>query len=371
MSRRAAAAALVLALSCLLSPAAPAALAAARGEALAPGVHLSTASAEADEGTQYFTTLRVDLGAGPEVDYVDPGSVAARAPLREMADVPGAVAAVNGDFFDSGASYAPLGAAARGGTALKSPSADNRATAVFDASGRGRIATASFTGTAGLPGDDLPLDRLNSHEVPADGTGVFTIHWGDHPRERAAPSGPVTEVVVAEGRVRDVRTGTGSEPVASGTRVLLGRGAAADRLAALRPGDPVSLDYRLTADGAHPHLAVGGRHVLLRDGAYTGATDNARHPRTAIGFSADGTRMFVMTADGREPGTAGATLGDMAERMLQAGAHDALELDGGGSATLLARAPGTADLVRRNRTGEDERAIPNGLVVRTGPGSTP
>ncbi|NYI95025.1 hypothetical protein HNR12_001302 [Streptomonospora nanhaiensis] len=368
MSRRAAAAALALTVFVLLTGAAPAARAAERAEPVAPGVHLSTASVPAGDGTQYFTTLRVDLTAGAEVDYVDPGSVAARALLREMASGPDAVAAVNGDFFDSGASYAPLGAAVRDGTVLKSPSGDDRAVAVVDSAGRGRVATAAFTGAVGLPGGDLAVDRLNSHEVPADGTGVFTADWGDHPRERAAPSGPVTEVAVAGGRVAGVTSGAGAGAVAPGTRVLLGRGAAADRLASLRRGDPVALDYRLAAGGGRPRLAIGGRHVLLRDGAFTGATDNARHPRTAIGFSADGSRMVVVTADGRVPGATGASLGDMAERMLLAGAHDALELDGGGSATLLTRDPATGELVRHNRTGEDERAIPNGLVVRAASG---
>ncbi|WP_311543410.1 phosphodiester glycosidase family protein [Streptomonospora wellingtoniae] len=357
---RAAAAALVLV--SVLWPAAPAAAAAdaaPREVPVAPGVVLAPAGAD-----HAFGMLSVDLSGPAQVAYVGGGSVTESAPLAELAASPGTVAAVNGDFFDSGASNAPLGAAVRDGAVLKSPAAGHRHVAAIDAAGRGGIHRAEFSGTADLPGSDLDVDRLNSHEVPADGTGVFTGAWGAHPRSRAAGSGPVTELVVAGGEVRDVRRSAGEGAVEPGTRVLLGRGAAAERLAEVEPGARVGLDYTLRTAGSVPHTAVGGRNVLLRDGRVTAADDGARHPRTAIGFSRDGRRMFALVADGRVPETEGATLREAAERLRAAGAHEALELDGGGSATLLAREPGTREAVPHNRPGEALRAVSNGLAVR-------
>nr|WP_255429841.1 phosphodiester glycosidase family protein [Streptomonospora sp. PA3] len=338
--------------------AAPIAPPAGRTVPVAPGVSLTEPASGGDS-----SMLSVDLHGPAAVSYLHGGHLTDPAPVSEMSAPAGTVAAVNGDFYDSGASNAPLGAAVRDGTVLKSPTAGHRHVAAIGPAGRGGVHRAEFSGTAALPGPDAAIDRLNSHEVPADGTGVFTPAWGGHPRGRAAGSGPVAELVVSGGRVREVRESAGSGRIEPGTRVLLGRGAAAERLAAVRPGAPVDLDYTLRAGGVRPRTAVGGRHVLLRDGRPTGADDGARHPRTAIGFSRDGRRMFVLVADGRAPGAPGATLPEAAERLRRAGAHDALELDGGGSATLLAREPGTGAPVVRNRTGEPLRAVANGLAV--------
>ncbi|QBI53711.1 hypothetical protein EKD16_09615 [Streptomonospora litoralis] len=366
MFRRAAAAALALVPTLwLITPGAAAAGTAHTGREVpvAPGVALSSSRAAGDDGTRRFSMLSVDLDGPAAVSYLGGESLTDPAPLARLRAPGGTVAAVNGDFFDSGASGAPLGAAVRGGTLLKSPTAGHRHVAAIDPSGRGGIHRASFSGTADLPGADVAVDRLNSHRVPVDGTGVFTPAWGGHPRGRAAGSGPVTELVIGEQTVRSVRDSAGSGPIEPGTRVLLGRGAAAERLAEVPVGAAVALDYTLRAGGFRPRTAVGGRHVLLRDGEVTGADDGARHPRSAIGFSRTGRRMFLLVADGRAPGTRGATLQETAERLRRAGAHDALEFDGGGSATLLAREPGTERPVIRNRTGGPERAVPNGLAV--------
>ncbi|WP_415840195.1 phosphodiester glycosidase family protein, partial [Nocardiopsis gilva] len=368
----------------LLSPAAVAdvvdALGAetSRSQPVAPGMVLtSTEVREEPDGTtarrQHFSTLSVDLddGGGATIGYVDSGTVTGAAPLPQMVKPHDtAVAAVNGDYFDINLSSAPIGAAVRDGRVLKSPTGTHVNAATFESDGTGRIQRVRFTGSATLPSGPLRIDRLNSHEIPDDGVGAFTSDWGEHPRERATRDAErVTELEITDGVVRDVRDKPGSGDIGPGTTMLVGVDTAADRLEQVDEGDAVALDYDLTADGVRPHTAVGGRHVLLRDGRVTAPDDASRHPRTAIGFSADGRRMYLMTADGRTARTPGATLREMARRMLRAGAADALELDGGGSSTLLAREPGATAPGVRNRTGGLFRAVPNGLVVLSPPGS--
>ncbi|HZO58162.1 MAG TPA: phosphodiester glycosidase family protein [Solirubrobacterales bacterium] len=58
-----------------------------------------------------------------------------------------------------------------------------------------------------------------------------------------------------------------------------------------------------------------------------------RHPRAALGVQ-DGLALSV-TCDGRNAADAGLTLGELAELMHALGAHDAINLDGGGSATQV------------------------------------
>ena len=58
-----------------------------------------------------------------------------------------------------------------------------------------------------------------------------------------------------------------------------------------------------------------------------------RHPRAALGLAGD--RIFAVVCDGRARTDAGMTLVELARRMVGLGCRDALNLDGGGSASLV------------------------------------
>jgi uncharacterized protein YigE (DUF2233 family) len=58
-----------------------------------------------------------------------------------------------------------------------------------------------------------------------------------------------------------------------------------------------------------------------------------RHPRAAVGLGGD--RIFAVVCDGRSRHDAGLTLVELARLMVALGCRDALNLDGGGSATLI------------------------------------
>ncbi|GAB3482614.1 phosphodiester glycosidase family protein [Nocardiopsis coralliicola] len=366
-SKRLTAVASATAAALLLALASPgAASAAGRAVPVAPGAGLARPEGTGDP---MINLLSVSSAEGAAFTYADSGAVSEPAAVSDLAEQtdPGAgrtvAAAANGGYFDLGGTEAPLGAAVRNGDPLVSPSEGYEHAVVIGADGRGTVEQTALEGTAELPGAAVELDALNAPLVPDGGLGVYTGDWGEAPRSGAVEgAGRVAEAVIEDGRVSAVSDRAGGA-VEDGSRVLLGSGAAAEQLAALEKGDPVGIDYRITAGGAEPHTVLGGREVLLRDGEPVGAPDEARHPRTAIGFSADGTQTFAATSDGRVPGLRGATLGEMAEALRAAGAHDAIELDGGGSSTLLARNPGGLEPLRRNRTGGEERAVPNALVM--------
>ena len=127
----------------------------------------------------------------------------------------------------------------------------------------------------------------------------------------------------------------------------------------------------------HPLEAVGGRPVLLRDGAVVSQVDTegaagfatTRHPRTAAGVASDGRRLLLVTVDGRQkPYSDGMTLRELADLMLALGARDAINLDGGGSTTMVLKSPATGELTVVNRTSDaaGERAVGNALAVVRG-----
>lgn len=121
----------------------------------------------------------------------------------------------------------------------------------------------------------------------------------------------------------------------------------------------------------HPMEAVGGRPVLLRRGVIVpgvdsgGAFATARHPRTAIGIGREGTRLLFVTIDGRQrPYSDGMTLRETAELMRALGSADAINLDGGGSTTMVvANAAGRPSVVNRPSDLGGERPVGNALAV--------
>jgi hypothetical protein len=88
-----------------------------------------------------------------------------------------------------------------------------------------------------------------------------------------------------------------------------------------------------------------------------------RHPRAALGI--DGTRLIAVASDGRTPGEAGLTLDELGRALVDLGARAALNLDGGGSTSLVCG--GRLRNVPRDGDGavlEGGRPIATALVFR-------
>lgn len=115
------------------------------------------------------------------------------------------------------------------------------------------------------------------------------------------------------------------------------------------------------------HTAVGGFGMLLKGGHVVCSSDK-RHPRTAAGLSKDGRYLYLAVIDGRQvEHSVGATLPETAHLLQRLGAHDALNLDGGGSSTLaIADGSGGAKILNRpihNHVSGHERVNGNNLGV--------
>ncbi|MFI5486363.1 MULTISPECIES: phosphodiester glycosidase family protein [Micromonospora] len=354
---------------------------------VAPGVTLTTLDQYGPDG---FTgepnwlqsnVLSVDMTAGTRVDRIFPGRVASREPLPQMAERAGAVAAVNTDYFDISGSGAPWGVGIQSGELLHSPLPNTRAATsqnavMFTEDGIGRIGEIVFEGTVFLPGGQtVPLDAMNKAELLRDQIQVFTPVWGTFCRCRATETAARdTEVVVVNGSVTEVSDQPRAGAIPDNGFVLVGREGGADRLAALEPGDQVRIDYSFRApDDMRIKAAMSGRQLLVVDGKpeTQTASNNTPEPRTAVGFSADGRRMWLITVDGRQPAfSRGIGLSELARKMVDLGAHTALNLDGGGSTTIVAREPGADELALVNRPSDGQlRPVPTGLAFYAPAGS--
>ena len=387
--------------SAALSGAAPAGAAAA-GTEIAPGVTYEQLDIPAAKGTAHAHVLSVDLrNRHVRLDLLHPGAVAARATVSALADSAGAVAGVNGDFFDItetqhpgvAATGASDGPAIASGQVLKAAVPDGQrfgpalppGTTTKDVLGvgadrRARLDSLALKGWIRAPGMRLPLGGLNQFALPVGSVGAFTSRWGSVSRvravcgtdtDRAAPCSTDTyEVTVRHGRVVSASTAPGSGAVAPGTTVLVGREAGARELRRLSTGEQVTVRQRLvgSASGAPYRFAVGGCPVLRHGQPLPGLDDTVSAVRTAVGIADGGRRLVLLALDGAPEFRSGLTVAEVAAALRSLGSVDGFGLDGGGSSTLVAREPGAAAVTVRNHpSGGAQRPVPNGIGVFSAP----
>lgn len=369
----------------LAAPAAPAALAAQVAPAAAPSdiLHYVTARHEVTPIAQGLTLtaferlypygwvngwlLTADL-AEPTLtsDVLTAPGVTEREPLLDMAAREGAVAAINGDFFALGGSGIALGTVVKGGAYLQSPQPEWPNGVLVGTDRIGRLATVALEGTVTTPHGTHPLTVVNTPVVPEGGLGIFTPLWTKDRPWAMGDAREGREVLVRAGRVVAVNARVNGDAVPEDGFILVGTGDAARFLDPLKPGDPVEVSYR---PSPAVKWALGGQNKLVVDGEVNPNLDRAtRRPRSAVGFSADGRRMYLLVIEGDSSRSAGATLAEMAAFMKAFGAAQALELDGGGSSTIVARRPGEP-LTVLNLAASAQRPVPNGIGLFAAPGS--
>ncbi|MEW9515841.1 phosphodiester glycosidase family protein [Streptomyces tubercidicus] len=361
---------------------------------VAPGVTYGEFRMTLPRGTAHGHLLTIDL-ADPRVsvDLLYPGAVGAQSPVSQLAGERRAVGAVNGDFFNITETQHPgvqptgasVGPAVASGRQLKGAVPDGQrfgpvmppGATTEDVIGvgydrRARLDRLTLRGAVLTGEGALPLRGLNQYALPVGGIGAYTAQWGPVSRmratcgtdtDRAAPCSTETaEVTVRHGRVTAVGEVPGAGGVPVGSVVLVGREDGARQLRALRIGEPVDVSSYLV--GRRPgrlRCAVGG-FPIVRDGApLTGLDTVAVAVRTSAGIGAGGRVLYLMALDGAS-GQTGLTVRELADLMAELGARDAMDLDGGGSSTLV-----TGDAygatVRNHPSGGAERPVPNALGV--------
>jgi hypothetical protein len=288
-----------------------------------------------------------------------------------------------------------------------------------DAGGRPYIDRFAFRGAldvAGVraaatrnPPRGFVLDGLNGIPRGRDGLVLFTAEHGampllrtarqgaPRPRDPDAPSGPPrttatdsaspaveVELQVVTGAAPRYRVAGAPRPLAASSQDtieassarLVAYGAARPRLDSIIARAGVLIPrFSLVPERGRLAQLVGGWPRLVVDGQSVAAgADGAegtfpsfsakRHARSALAISRDSATLFLVVVDGLTPGTTGGpsvgmTLVEFADQLLALGAWQAMNLDGGGSSTLLAG----GKVVNRPSDPTGERAVGNALLV--------
>jgi hypothetical protein len=179
------------------------------------------------------------------------------------------------------------------------------------------------------------------------------------------------EAIIARNRVTTVFDGAGDHAVPRGGMVISASGSARQWVRAhLRRGVPVEIKIKtriepplsFTPDfilGGGPQLIAAGRKVFAAESSrYGDSLYKQRHPRTAIGWRADG-KLVLVVVDGRQKSSAGMTMDELATLMLELNCIEAMNLDGGGSTTMAVRnriVNSPSDLM-------GERAVSDALMI--------
>lgn len=145
-------------------------------------------------------------------------------------------------------------------------------------------------------------------------------------------------------------------------------GRAPEILPGLEVGEEVSFGWSLGWPDVYE--TIGGNPTLVRNGEILVTNENtafhARHPRSGVGTTADGRVMFV-TVDGRQRGySIGMRLVRFARLFKQLGADFALNLDGGGSTTMVI----DGEVANRPSDGS-ERPVSSALLLLPGADPSP
>lgn len=88
----------------------------------------------------------------------------------------------------------------------------------------------------------------------------------------------------------------------------------------------------------NPFNAISGNAILLKNGNKPQLPPTDPEPRTAIGLNRSNRYLYLVIVDGRQPGySEGITLDELANYLSSLGVYNAINLDGGGSSTLVAQ----------------------------------
>ena len=298
---------------------------------------------------------------------------------RTNAEGHAVIGAINGDFYASGG--ITIGAQITQGTLLKRPYP--RSVFALSQDKEPYIGIVSYDGLVSKQ-DSSSIAIHGVNEVRnADqlilynkyyGTNTGTNQWGvELELEYLAYPAGVNENIIAVITAKDsiLETGHGNMTIPSGMGgVLSGHGTSRDYINEhYFVGDTLTIRLNLPPSTAVLSELIGGTPRIIRNGVQSveweaesvgSSFAHDRHPRTAVGFNADSTIVTFFTVDGRQGGySEGMSLFELADYMLEWGVYQGINLDGGGSTTMVVR----GEVVNSPSDAGGERSVANALMA--------
>ncbi|MFE6074330.1 stalk domain-containing protein [Paenibacillus sp. NPDC057886] len=308
-----------------------------------------------------------------------------------MAKETGAVAAVNGDYFNVSGELAPIGGQVSDGVLVSTPSELSGMYALtVTKDGKPMIDEYSFDGTVkaddgstfalrGINKEDYTVESSSVKYSHANSMYIYTPAWTSTKRPND-PSTTPTEVLVQNGVITQISDKKAlNMTVPADGYILRAHGTAATWIMThLAVGQTLNADYKLkakttgeTVDPSNLQMMIGGHTILVNGGkAATFSRDivasgiGGIRARTAVGYSQDGRYVYIIAAE-KNSNSSGLSLTELQSFMTSIGVWKGMNLDGGGSTTMVTRPLGeeTAGLTFNTEYGTEQRQVVNTLGV--------
>lgn len=282
--------------------------------------------------------------------------IAQKEVLSSMAKRYNAVAAINGAYFTSRGD--PIGTLIINRRLISSPLYKR---SVFGVTEDDTLifGNPDFTGSLRADGLSEKIDAVNQ---PRRGN-MMVVFTPEYSRSTLTDEEGI-ELVLVKGKIVGIHAKDALIPP-DGVVVAAG-GEKADRLGQLKLGQAVELDYSIDqpwntirhAVCGGPRLVENGRKSINgKEEKFDHSIVHGRHPRTAVALTFDGDLLLVVV-DGRTQRNAGMKLDELADYLRTLGARHAINLDGGGSSSMIVR----GRTVNSPSDGQ-ERRISNGILI--------
>ena len=374
----------ILLMSCLPAAAATNTLTMTSSSPVTSGATLKNYTWDISDGKVKAAVLEIDL-TDPYVQLeVVPGKgqFTQRSTVSAMANRTDAIAMVNGDFYNTKAEGAPIGTTVIDGELVSSQSFLNGVYCLGITKDRtAYIDEFSFSGSVtAANGEKRNLSGLNKTFYWEETTGLHShigrLHlysdiWGGSKRGMDSYVGTPAEIMVKDNEVTAVAFEGGFQSaVPEGCYIVHGDGAAAEYLKNnFQVGDTIQINYNYKPVQDW-EMVIGGHALLVNNGQTVPYTKDLSalggvRARTAAGISKDGKTVYIVAVEGRTAASKGITLGNLSLLMTKLGVWKAVNLDGGGSTTMVSRPLAETErtrVINPERNGS-ERAVVEGLGV--------
>jgi exopolysaccharide biosynthesis protein len=283
------------------------------------------------------------------------------------------VGAINADFYNAGG--VPVGAQIVGGEIVHTPYDTRSIFAIADDNAL-YIEVVSLNATVIASNSIAIIDTINAPRTDNalilynrfKGATTGTNEWGVEVMAQYLTDPVVNDTVwlVVTGIDSGMAVGHGNNTIPTRGVVLSGNGSSATFLREqIAIGDTIATLLEMPPLTEELVEMVGGGPRLIRDSIATVEYSDIRHPRTAVGINSDSTKVYFFTVDGRQPNySMGMSLYELADYMLSWGVKQGVNLDGGGSTTMVVR----GQVVNSPSDSGGERWVANALLaVNTAP----
>ena len=315
---------------------------------------------------------------------VSPDGVSKLSSTMAMTAAKNAIAGINADFFagNNGKGHS-IGVSIDNGKVVSSIAEENTnknkpTYATFFIDKENEVFLNYFTGNISLflgkNEEEIIVNCFNKYSSYIDTPAIYTKDFGEY-SIGSSDTLIVTEVVVEDNEVTEIRDNEPACEIPENGFVITATGDGAQLLKdKLKIGSEVSYRFNYTPDLEKIKFAISGGAILIENGEIPETFSHnvsGRNPRTCIGIDKSQKKIYLVTIDGRIKSSIGMTLLEMAEFLKSIDIYSAVNLDGGGSTTMVAKRLGSSELTEINTpSGGKERLVANGVgVISTAPDS--